>query len=98
MITEDDILVEAGGKNDETGDPAFLSIDMNLGAQTTGEIRVNLGTDNPFESTDDFYTAFFGDGYDGTIDAKFPKASFTGTFYVSTGDVLGVGDVEVTCG
>lgn len=98
MITQEDILVEAGGKNEETGDPAFLSIDMNLGDQTTGEIRIELGTDNPFESTDDFYTAFFGDGYEGTIDAKFPQASFTGIFHVSGGDVLSTGDVEVTCG
>ncbi len=98
LITEDDILVEAGGKNDATGDPAFLSIDFNLSPQLNGEVKVSLGTDNPFESTDDYYKAFFGEGDQEKIDAAFPQATLAGTFLEPSGEEMGEGTVNVLCG
>lgn len=56
MIAEDDLLIFGPGRDDDSGEPAYLSVDIpTVGGQKRGEIRIDLGTDQEFVSSDDVY-------------------------------------------
>ncbi len=87
LIGDDDILVMGPGADDESGEPAFLDLDLaTVDNLKHGEIRVELGTDAPLTSTDQFYMTtiapdheygimYDGDGKGLVVDANYLAAN-----------------------
>src|SRR5690554_4143487 len=100
MITDDDVLVGGPGVDDESNDPAYLDIDFaTLGSTKTGEVRINLGTDAPMTSTDEFYVAFVDSDheYELVYDDDGNGFELRADFIAATGSPIGSGTVEVSC-
>lgn len=64
-ITSEDVLVHGPGRNDATAEPAYLSIDFfTMSSELAGELRIDLGTDQQFDSSDDILVGAIGPDYD----------------------------------
>src|SRR5690554_2184631 len=57
-VSEGDILIHGPGYDDDSGELAYLSVDFTMvnGARN-GEIRIDLGTDQQFVSSDSIYVS-----------------------------------------
>ncbi|WP_168625640.1 hypothetical protein [Cryobacterium sp. BB307] len=101
-IDADDVLVRGPGKDDSTGEPVFLDIDLtNLSDAAFGGVRIELGTDQPFDTSDEFFVAHITEDEDFSLDARAGNPSsmdFSADFRHATGTSAGHGAVEVRCG
>jgi hypothetical protein len=99
-VTEDDTLIHGPGTS-STGEVAYLDIDFQyINGNWDGEVRIELGIDTQFASSDDFYLfTTHRDAGDKLIANIAPMKMFsaTGTYWVD-GEQQGVkGNVEVDC-
>ncbi len=105
IVGEDDMVVYGPGSNTATGEIAFLDIDLTAyEGSYAGGVDIELGTDQPMTSPDDFYTldpSFDNTGFTLSVQGR----SFTVEgLYQAHGDApLPEGDsahgiVEVDCG
>jgi len=100
LITSDDALVGGPGADDESGDPAYLDIDfVKVGSFMTGEVRINLGTDAPLTTTDEFYVAMVGSDHEYQMVIQDDGNGFElqADFRAGTGSPIGPGTVNVSC-
>jgi len=100
MITDDDVLVGGPGIDDESADPAYLDIDFStLGSLKSGEVRINLGTDAPMTSTDEFYVAFVDSDHEYQLIYHNDGNGFEleANFQASNGVPIGPATVEISC-
>lgn len=99
MISDTDILVHGPGTGVEEGIPAYLDIDFHHDGQgLAGEARIERGTDQQFDSTDDFYAANLGDAAPGsTIDVTGNSFVFEGDFHSALASNIGPGTLSVDC-
>lgn len=98
IIDAADAVVSGPGADDDSGDPARLDIDVyGLDSEAGGEVRITLGTDQPFVTTDDFLVAFVGDPHDYVIGAGSGWLQIDGTFRANGETPLGPGTVVVDC-
>lgn len=64
-IGEEDILIHGPGSDDDSGELAFLSVDFTtVDGSRHGTVRVDLGTDQQFVSSDDIYVSHIGPEYE----------------------------------
>src|SRR5690606_23101837 len=65
MVSDQDVLVHGPGSNDQTSEVAYLSIDFSSELEVmAGELRIDLGVDEQFDSSDDILVGVIGPGYD----------------------------------
>ncbi|NLA64353.1 MAG: hypothetical protein GX862_00130 [Leucobacter sp.] len=100
IINDEDVVVSGPGADDATGEPAFLSIDLYTATEPyQGEVRVDLGTDQEFESSDDLIVAFIGSEHG----SQYVRASndsmvlTVGEFRDGNAGTLGSGRVIFNC-
>lgn len=100
LITEEDLLVGGPGRDDDSREPAYLDIDLTtVSGLKTGEVRITLGTDQRFVSTDEDLIAFVGEGYEYLLMHHDNGFQLEGEFRSSTTSMLiGPGTVMVDCG
>ncbi len=93
MTSGEDTLVSGPGK-DGDGVPVYVSLDAT--SSTQGEVRVDLGTDKKFSSSDESLQA--GDSFsDISIDAADGNVRVSGDFIDQTGTKIGNGVLAVSC-
>lgn len=100
MITAEDVLVGGPGVDDESDDPAYLDIDFaTIGSFKTGEVRINLGTDAPMTTTDEFYVGMIGSDHEYQMIYHDDGTGFEleTNFLAGTGVGIGPATVTVTC-
>ncbi|MFB8386960.1 hypothetical protein ACFC3F_07455 [Microbacterium sp. NPDC055910] len=95
-----DSEVELAGPGGEAGSdqPSFLDGGlMQMDADVLGEFRIHIGTDRPFDSTDEFVAlgASTGDGL--TVVREGDGYVATGNSWDDQGTDLGTGTVRFTC-
>lgn len=98
-ISDADVLVDAPGQSNEEGILAFLSVDVTEhDGGPYGGVRVERGTDQPFDSTDDFYAADIGADHPGSMLTVQGNAFvFEGEFHTGAGVPVGPGTLTVDC-
>lgn len=98
MIQPDAVLASGGGA-DGSGGPVFLDVDLMLeGGTEYGEARIELGTDQQFDSRDDFLSTSVGSGDPHTLTIDGSRFTLEGEFRHSGEAPLGVGTVTADCG
>lgn len=100
LITEEDLLVGGPGRDDDSQEPAYLDIDLTtVSGLKAGEVRITLGTDQQFVSTDEDLVAFVGEGYEYLLMHYDNGFQLEGEFRSSsTSTPIGPGTVMVDCG
>lgn len=98
MLEDDAVLVYGPGIDDDSQDPAFLDIDLTSeGSFTHGEVRIELGTNQQFDSRDEFFVAFAGGVDDFELTYDDASLTFTGEFRFAGDGQLGPGTIQVGC-
>lgn len=98
-LVQPDAVLASGGGVDSAGDPAYLDLDLVIDGNTEfGAARIELGTDQPFDSRETFLAASVGSGdaYTLTIDGS--RVSLEATFRDASGAPVGDGTVSADCG
>lgn len=75
-FNDEDVLVHGPGSDDDSGDVAYLDIDLSrVDSFLNGELRIDLGVDERFASSDEIFVGFVNPdheyGYMVTGDASF---------------------------
>lgn len=99
VLDDEEVMVYGPGADDDSSDPAFLDIGLySEGDFTHGEVRIELGTDQQFDSREEFFVAFAGglDDFELTYDDD--SLVFDGEFRFAGDGQLGPGTVQVNCG
>lgn len=93
MASGEDTLVSGPGK-DADGAPVYVSLDAT--SSTQGELRVDLGTDKKFSSSDKSLQA--GDSFsDISIEVAEDDVRVSGEFIDQAGTRIGTGVLAVSC-
>lgn len=99
MIGDEDVLVSGPGVDDDSKEPAYLDIDLvATGSLREGGARVDLGTDQQFSSSDDFYSAQIGSGEEYTIMDDGGTFVLEGIFRANGATSIGPGTFRIDCG
>ncbi len=102
MSGDEDVLVSGPGVDDGSQEPAFLDIDfVRVDLGWDGEVRIDLGTDQPMSTTERFYSIRVG----GDDDHSVGQVAFDDVAELRVGGIvrdggeaeLGEGTLEVTC-
>lgn len=107
MLGEEDVMVQGPGTNTQTGEVAFLDVDFtSFDGDFVGGADIELGTDEPFTSPDEFYRLdplFNNEGFALTIEnghftaeGLFFAHDLAGSSFVAEGADRGV--LQVQCG
>ncbi|HRQ01152.1 MAG TPA: hypothetical protein PK781_11975 [Terrimesophilobacter sp.] len=60
-VGEEDILIHGPGSDDDSGEPAYLSVDFTtVDGSRHGTVRIDLGTDQQFVSSDNIFVSNIG--------------------------------------
>lgn len=98
-LVEPDAVLASGGGQDSSGGPVYLDLDLVIdGDSEFGGARIELGTDQPFDSREKFLAASVGSGDAHTLRVDGPRFSLEGTFRDASGDVVGGGTITADCG
>jgi hypothetical protein len=98
MFDEENLLASGPGVGNESGDPAYLNIDVVRSDDfSTGGARIDLGTDEQFSSAEDFYSLNLdlGDEYHITLHSR--TFVFEGDIRFRGENELGWGTFTVEC-
>lgn len=98
IISENDVVIHGPGVGNESGEPAYLDIDIvNIDDVLAGGVRVNLGATGQFQSTDDFYSYDFA--FDNNYGMTYGGHNFffEANFYAGGEENLGPGTLTVSC-
>ncbi|WP_232819049.1 hypothetical protein [Homoserinimonas sp. OAct 916] len=102
MSGDEDVLVSGPGVDDGSQEPAFLDIDfVRVDLGWDGEVRIDLGTDQPMSTTERFYSIRVG----GDDDHSVGQVAFDDVAELRVDGIvreggeaeLGEGTLEVTC-
>lgn len=99
MIGEDDVLIAGPGRDDDSGEPAYFDLDFVMMSTDDqyGEVRINLGTDQPLASTDQFLAMWIGEGRDSAVSFGSGSLQADGEFLAANGSPVGPGAIVVDC-
>lgn len=99
MIGEDDLLIAGPGRDDDSGQLAYFDLDFVMMSTDDpyGEARIEIGTDQPLTSTDEFLAMWVGEGrnYAVAFGSGFLQAD--GDFLSANGSPVGPGTIVVDC-
>lgn len=97
MISDGDTLIYGPGRDDDSGEPAYLDVDLYLmDGWTGGEVRIDLGTDQQFESSDNIYTSQIGPDHEYGIMYDPGRTTIEGQ-YAANGGPIGPGTLVAEC-
>lgn len=100
LVNDEDAVVSGPGADAVSGELAYLSIDLFTASEPyEGEVRIDLGTDQAFESSDDIIAAFIGAEH-GSMYVRTADDAMLLTvqnFHDGNGDSLGPGRVMFNC-
>lgn len=97
LISDDDTLIYGPGRDDDSGEPAYLDLDFyQLEGWTHGEVRIDLGTDQQFVSSDNVYSSNIGPDHEHGI-LFHPGRTTVESQYAANGGPIGPGTLVVEC-
>lgn len=97
MIADDGTLIYGPGRDDDSGEPAYLNVDLYvLDGWTGGGIRIDLGTDQQFVSSDSIYTSQIGPDHEYGIMYN-PGRTTIESQYAANGGPIGPGVLVAEC-
>lgn len=98
LVTDEDVLVSGPGIDDDSKEPAHFDVDLYAdGALRAGGVRIDLGTDKPRSSSDDFYAASIGSGEDYMILDEDGTFVLEASFRARGGEPIGTGEFRIDC-
>ena len=78
--------------------PAYFGIDLvQYEGDWMGEVRVDLGAQSQFESTDDIYTLTFGTSENASIEIDGKQVNFHGDYLTPGGSTRESGTMSIYC-
>lgn len=97
MISDGDTLIYGPGRDDDSGELAYLDVDLYLlDGWTGGEVRIDLGTDQQFVSSDSIYTSNVGPDHEYAIMYD-PGRTTIESQYAASGGPIGPGTLVAEC-
>lgn len=98
MVTDEDVLVSGPGIDDDSQEPAWLDIDLySEGSFREGGVRIDLGTDQQFSSSDSFFSANIGPGEEYLIMDDYGTLVIEATFRANGEASIGPGTFRIDC-
>lgn len=99
LISDEDILADGPGNTTTAdGTPAYFDIDLvQYEGDWMGEVRVDLGAQSQFESTDDIYTLTFGSSENASIEIDGKQVNFHGDYLTPAGATRESGTMSIYC-
>lgn len=98
IISENDVVIHGPGVGNESGEPAYLDIDIvSIDGVPAGGLRINLGATGLFQSTDNFYSYSFAFENDYGMTYGGNTFFFQADFYAGGVENLGPGTLTVDC-
>lgn len=98
-VHDGEVVVGGPGTETGAGGPAYLDGDtVMLDGAVYGEFRVEIGTDQPFDSTDDFIALGNSAGGDLSLTDDGADHRAVGSAWAADGGSLGEGTLLFSCG
>ena len=98
-VGEEDILIHGPGSDDDSGELAYLSLDFTtLDGSRHGEVRIDLGTDQQFVSSDDIYVSFIGPEHEFMIMYNGGSTDIQSQYQTGGGTPIGPATLTAECG
>lgn len=98
MLGDEDILAHGPGRNTETQQVAYLDVDITtIDSHKYGEVRIDLGVEEQFSSSDEFIVSFINSEENYLIAYEGNQVQITSVFYQEDTASLGEGTLVINC-